>query len=88
MLGPGHYMTALNMNGFSLSLMRLDDARAAALESPVGPAAWTGVRRAGAVATVPMPGAAREAAAASAGPALEALLRAALRAAGRRWRRS
>ncbi len=75
-VGPGHYMTALNMNGFSLSLLRLDDARAAALESAVGAVAWTGVSAPVAVATLPMPGAAREVVAASAAPGFEALLRA------------
>ncbi len=41
-LGPGPYMTALNMNGFSLSLLRLDPAREAALTAPAAPPAWTG----------------------------------------------
>ena len=39
-IGPGHLMTALNMNGFSLSLIRLDAEREAALLAPVGPHAW------------------------------------------------
>lgn len=39
-VGPGHLMTALNMNGFSLSLIRLDAEREAALLAPVGPHAW------------------------------------------------
>ncbi|MDX8466464.1 dihydroxyacetone kinase subunit DhaK [Mesorhizobium sp. VK23B] len=39
-VGPGHLMTALNMNGFSLSLIRLDVEREAALLAPVGPHAW------------------------------------------------
>ncbi|AFL51327.1 dihydroxyacetone kinase DhaK [Sinorhizobium fredii USDA 257] len=39
-IGPAPLMTALNMNGFSLSLMRLDGAREAALKAPVGPHAW------------------------------------------------
>ncbi|TGQ81576.1 DAK2 domain-containing protein [Mesorhizobium sp. M8A.F.Ca.ET.207.01.1.1] len=39
-IGPGPLMTALNMNGFSLSLIRLDAARQAALLAPVGPHAW------------------------------------------------
>ncbi|MDX8458700.1 dihydroxyacetone kinase subunit DhaK [Mesorhizobium humile] len=39
-VGPGHLMTALNMNGFSLSLLRLDAEREAALKAPVGPHAW------------------------------------------------
>ena len=33
------------MDGFSMSLMRLDPDRAAALSAPVGPAAWSGVTR-------------------------------------------
>jgi dihydroxyacetone kinase len=39
-VGPGQLMTALNMNGFSLSLIRLDAAREAALRAPAGPHAW------------------------------------------------
>jgi dihydroxyacetone kinase len=39
-IGPGHLMTALNMNGFSLSLIKLDAEREAALLAPVGPHAW------------------------------------------------
>lgn len=39
-IGPGPLMTALNMNGFSLSLIRLDAAREVALRAPVGPHAW------------------------------------------------
>ncbi len=39
-VGPGPLMTALNMNGFSLSLIRLDPEREAALLSDVAPHAW------------------------------------------------
>jgi dihydroxyacetone kinase len=39
-IGPGPMMTALNMNGFSLSLVRLDAERQKALCSAVGPHAW------------------------------------------------
>ncbi|MDP9811104.1 dihydroxyacetone kinase [Rhizobium tibeticum] len=39
-IGPGPMMTALNMNGFSLSLIRLDAAREAALKAAVEPHAW------------------------------------------------
>jgi triose/dihydroxyacetone kinase / FAD-AMP lyase (cyclizing) len=42
-VGPAPLMTALNMNGFSLSLVLLDDAREKALRAPVGPHAWTPV---------------------------------------------
>ncbi|MBN9550837.1 MAG: dihydroxyacetone kinase subunit DhaK [Alphaproteobacteria bacterium] len=43
-IGPGHLMTALNMNGFSLSLIKLDAEREAALLAPVGPHAWPPAR--------------------------------------------
>ncbi|MFL5014826.1 MAG: dihydroxyacetone kinase subunit DhaK [Rhizobium sp.] len=39
-IGPSPMMTALNMNGFSLSLIRLDAAREAALTAAVAPHAW------------------------------------------------
>ncbi len=39
-IGPAPMMTALNMNGFSLSLIQLDAAREAALTAPVEPHAW------------------------------------------------
>ncbi len=39
-IGPGPMMTALNMNGFSLSLVRLDTERETALRSVVAPHAW------------------------------------------------
>ncbi len=39
-IGPAPMMTALNMNGFSLSLIRLDAAREAALTAAVEPHAW------------------------------------------------
>jgi len=38
--GPATLMTSLDMNGFSLSLIELDDRRREALLSPVGPIAW------------------------------------------------
>ncbi|MBY5444908.1 DAK2 domain-containing protein [Rhizobium leguminosarum] len=40
-IGPSPMMTALNMNGFSLSLIRLDAVREAALTAAVEPHAWT-----------------------------------------------
>jgi len=39
-IGPAPMMTALNMNGFSLSLIRLDAPREAALTAAVEPHAW------------------------------------------------
>ncbi|MGO6673608.1 dihydroxyacetone kinase subunit DhaK [Rhizobium leguminosarum] len=39
-IGPAPMMTALNMNGFSLSLIRLDTVREAALTAAVEPHAW------------------------------------------------
>ncbi|OBQ67670.1 dihydroxyacetone kinase subunit DhaK [Mesorhizobium erdmanii] len=53
-IGPGSLMTALNMNGFSLSLIRLDAAREAALMAPVGPHAWMPAKPVAAPAIVPM----------------------------------
>ncbi|TAK89880.1 MAG: DAK2 domain-containing protein [Burkholderiaceae bacterium] len=38
--GPGPLMTSLDMNGFSLSLVELNDQRREALLSPVEPIAW------------------------------------------------
>ncbi len=51
-LGPGPYMTALNMNGFSLSLIKLDPAREAALTAPAAPPAWTGLTAPAPVRTI------------------------------------
>lgn len=41
--GPASLMTSLNMSGFSLSMVPLDDDRRAALMAPVAPSAWPGV---------------------------------------------
>ncbi|QND58298.1 dihydroxyacetone kinase subunit DhaK [Mesorhizobium huakuii] len=62
-IGPGPLMTALNMNGFSLSLMRLDAAREAALLAPVGPHAWMPAKPVAAPVIVPMAKAAGQSAA-------------------------
>ncbi|MER8581822.1 dihydroxyacetone kinase subunit DhaK [Mesorhizobium sp. M1423] len=53
-IGPGQLMTALNMNGFSLSLIRLDAPREAALRAPVGPHAWLPARAVRPVNVVPV----------------------------------
>jgi dihydroxyacetone kinase len=62
-IGPGPLMTALNMNGFSLSLIRLDAAREAALLAPVGPHAWMPAKPVAAPVIVPMTKAAGQSAA-------------------------
>lgn len=59
-IGPGPLMTALNMNGFSLSLIRLDAAREEALLAPVGPYAWMPAKLVAAPAIVPMAKAVRQ----------------------------
>ncbi|MER8369281.1 dihydroxyacetone kinase subunit DhaK [Mesorhizobium sp. M0306] len=53
-IGPGQLMTALNMNGFSLSLIRLDAPREAALRAPVGPHAWLPARAVRPTSVVPV----------------------------------
>ncbi|MCB4771653.1 dihydroxyacetone kinase subunit DhaK [Ancylobacter sp. Lp-2] len=58
-IGPQALMTALNMNGFSLSFLKLDAAREAALASPVEPLAWRPAVTAGPVVVVPAPAAPR-----------------------------
>lgn len=75
-VGPAPLMTALNMNGFSLSLLKLDAAREAALTSAVGPHAWSPARPVEPVVKVALPktGAAT-APAASADAALEGIIR-------------
>ncbi|GLQ81435.1 dihydroxyacetone kinase [Mesorhizobium huakuii] len=62
-IGPGPLMTALNMNGFSLSLIRLDAAREAALLAPVGPHAWMPAKPVAAPVIMPMAKAAGQSAA-------------------------
>lgn len=44
-LGPAAVVTALDMRGFSLSLMPVDDAKIAMLTAPVAPPAWPVARR-------------------------------------------
>lgn len=56
MVGPGALLTSLNMNGFSLSLLKLDDTRRAAIQSDVAPLAWPGVSKPAAIEIMPLPG--------------------------------
>ncbi len=67
-IGPAPMMTALNMNGFSLSLIRLDADREAALRAAVEPHAWPPATERHEIAILPAPqraSAQREAAPAS-----------------------
>ncbi len=75
-IGPRPLMTALNMNGFSLSLIKLDPAREAALRAPVDPAAWAVPVERHEIQVLPLPKGAEEAItpAASGNAALEGLL--------------
>ena len=76
-VGPAAMMTALNMNGFSLSLIKLDAKRKEALLAPVGPHAWQPAVARNAVQIVAAPPVPhlKSFAAASGNPALEATLR-------------
>lgn len=56
-VGPAPLMTALDMNGFSLSLLPLDDRRREALLSPCAPPAWPAPTRPAAVEPRPLPSA-------------------------------
>jgi ATP-dependent dihydroxyacetone kinase len=55
MVGPAPMMTALDMKGFSVSLLPVETADLEALQSPVTPWAWPGCLPVGKVATVPLP---------------------------------
>lgn len=77
-IGPAALMTALNMNGFSLSLLRLDATRELALTTPVEPLAWRPAVACGPVRVVAAPAVSRAASLpASADPAVEGVIRAA-----------
>ncbi|MBB3407701.1 dihydroxyacetone kinase [Rhizobium sp. BK316] len=54
-IGPAPMMTALNMNGFSLSLIRLDADREAALRATVEPHAWPPATERHEIAILPAP---------------------------------
>ncbi|NOZ42131.1 MAG: DAK2 domain-containing protein [Alphaproteobacteria bacterium] len=54
-IGPAHLMTSLNMNGFSLSLLVLDDLRTAALRADVGASSWPGIRVCDQIRVVELP---------------------------------
>lgn len=75
-LGPAAAVTALDMRGFSLSLMPVDDAKVAMLTAPVAPPSWPAARRAAqAVPTLAVPAELSQSPArATANPAARALL--------------
>ncbi len=55
MVGPAPMMTSLDMQGFSISLLPVDDDDLGALKAPVVPWAWPGCLAVSEVATVPLP---------------------------------
>ncbi len=55
MIGPAPLMTSLDMQGFSVSLLPLDETAEDALCAPVGPPAWPPCLPAGEVTVIPMP---------------------------------
>ncbi|MBV1829293.1 DAK2 domain-containing protein [Komagataeibacter sp. AV436] len=54
-IGPAPLMTALDMNGFSLTLIELDEAITTALQAPAQPRAWPGITPFGSPSVAPMP---------------------------------
>ncbi len=80
-VGPAPFMTSLDMNGFSLSLLELDAGRETALQAMVTPLAWQPARAFGLPALVPAPGIeAPGARASSSGLATDARVRALIEA--------
>jgi len=56
LVGPAPLMTSLDMHGFSISVLPIDEADEASLLAPVEPeAAWPGARELRAIERVPMP---------------------------------
>jgi ATP-dependent dihydroxyacetone kinase len=55
LVGPAPLMTSLDMQGFSVSLLPVDDADEVALLAPVAPWAWPGCLAVGAVPVVSLP---------------------------------
>ena len=54
-VGPAALMTSLDMRGFSLSVLPLDDGTEAAMSALVAPVAWPGMHGFGTVAVLPLP---------------------------------
>lgn len=74
LVGPGELMTALDMQGVSLSLLPLDPARSAALLSAVQTPSWPGARAIAPLAVLPMPRIATRTFAGSDAPAVAGLI--------------
>jgi ATP-dependent dihydroxyacetone kinase len=55
LIGPAALMTSLDMQGFSVSLLPVDEATEALLAAPVAPPAWPGLSPVATVATRPLP---------------------------------
>jgi len=55
LIGPAPLMTSLDMQGFSVSLLPVDEATERALRAEVEPAAWPGAHRIGEVDVRPLP---------------------------------
>jgi dihydroxyacetone kinase len=66
-IGPAALMTALNMNGFSLSLIRLDESRVKALEAAAAPRAWVPATRKHEISVIAAPRAAANVSSAASG---------------------
>ena len=54
-IGPAPLMTSLDMHGFSVSLISVDDKQLAALQEPVSLAAWPGLQAINPVQTTSLP---------------------------------
>ena len=54
-IGPAPLMTSLNMHGFSVSILPLDDVNTAYFEAPVDLPAWPGMKTIGPVPIHPLP---------------------------------
>nr|WP_321986753.1 dihydroxyacetone kinase subunit DhaK [uncultured Lichenicoccus sp.] len=74
-IGPGSFMTSLDMTGFSISLLELDAAREALLLAPAAPIGWQQARSGGAAVLMPVPaGLEAQVPAPSSAPAVRALV--------------
>ncbi len=54
-IGPAPLMTSLDMHGFSVSVLPLDDSNSELLEADIEPSAWPGMKPIRAVSALPMP---------------------------------